>query len=251
MKYLLTILLIGLTITSSSQNLLILNGAFARPGDTIIVSVNITNADKFISFQFDLPLPDQVSFLGYSIHMSERSTNHVAVGNMVGANLLRIFSYSPNNSAFLGNSGEVVSFKLVIGIIRGEFPMNPENCIIGDSLSRNIITGTENGILSVFPLALEDRTEDAEIVLEAFPNPAKEQVTIQYRIAEASDVNLSIYDMYGRLVKRLDIGPKQPGKYTTEWATTTMPPGTYICRLNELVKRGNASNTEIKIILRK
>jgi len=249
MKQLLIILFYGITICSFSQNVLIMNGVFARPGDTVIASVNINNVDKFISFQFDLPLPGQVSFLGYSIHMSERSTNHVAIGNMVGSNLLRIFSYSPNNSEFQGNNGEVVSFKLIIGNIRGEFPLNPQNCIIGDSLSKNIITGVENGILSVFPLAIEDGTIDSKKILQVFPNPAKENVIIHYQIDHVADIRLSIFDSHGNMVKHIDEKSKQSGNYKIKWETSFVASGTYYCRLSGITKQGKKLNSEAKIIV--
>lgn len=121
MKQLLVILLFLLLKSSLSQNVMIINSAFVRPGDTITVSASIANTDQFISFQFDLILPQSVSVLSNSIHMSERGVDHAVIGNMTGPNVLRLFSYSPSNTAFEGNSGEVVSFQLVAGNIRGEF----------------------------------------------------------------------------------------------------------------------------------
>lgn len=210
------VLTFGLTISTAAQNVLIVKSSFARPGDTITVSADITNTDKFISFQFDLPLPDQVSFLGYSIRMSERSTNHVAIGNLVGANILRVFSYSPNNSAFLGNNGEVVSFKLVVGNIRGEFPLNVENGIIGDSLSQNIITGNENGILSVFPLGLKEPTSNKSTIINGltiFPNPVNASTILKFNLLSTSDLSLSITNADGREFYISSLGKFIQGKH--------------------------------------
>lgn len=197
------IFLVGIVVISGAGNVLILNNAFSRPGDTVEVSVSIANTDKFISFQFDLPLPENVTFLGYSLTMSQRSANHVAIGNMVGTNLLRIFSYSPNNAAFTGNDGEVVSFKLVVGAIRGEFPMTLENGIIGDSLSKNVLSGVENGVLAVFPVGIEESPARSISPIKSariYPNPIAPFSVLSIELTSATDLSLEVRDNTGRLL---------------------------------------------------
>jgi len=212
------ILLSGLTITSAAENVLIINSAFVRPGDTINVSASITNTDRFISFQFDLPLPENVSFLTNSIHMSERGTDHAAIGNMTGSNLLRIFSYSPNNTAFQGNRGEVVSFQLVAGNIRGEFPLILTNCIIGDSLSANILTGAENGILSVFPLGLNDQGGKSEdkVELSIFPNPVVDHAKVSFNTPDFSEVVFNLITDDGKILNTTNMGRFGKGFHSME-----------------------------------
>ena len=208
------ILLSGLTITTAAENVLIINSAFARPGDTITVSASITNTERFISFQFDLPLPEYVSFLTNSMHMSERGTDHAAIGNMAGSNLLRIFSYSPSNAAFQGNSGEVVSFQLVVGNIRGELPMIIEDGIIGDSISQNIITGSENGMLSVFPLGLENRSFQGSSFVKGmtiFPNPVKVNTWLKFDLLSECEVTFRIFDRVGKELQSVQLGILIPG----------------------------------------
>ena len=244
---------IGLTLMSIAENVLIIKSSFARPGDTITVSADINNVEKFISFQFDVPLPDQVSFLGYSIHMSERSNNHLAIGTLVGANILQIFSYSPNNSAFLGNNGEVVSFKLVVGNIRGEFPLNVGNGIIGDSLSQNIITGTENGILSVFPLGMEEPTSNKLSVingLSIFPNPVNTSAILRFNLLSATELSLSITNVAGKVMYTSSLGKFTRGKHQVDIVQITRglkPEGVYYLKL---IPAQSFKPSVIKFILR-
>lgn len=217
MKPLFLILFVLLINTSIAQNVIIIDNAFARPGDTITVSISISNTNTFISFQFDLPLPENVSFLSNSIQMSVRSANHVAIGNTVESNILRIFSYSPNNAAFQGNTGEVVSFQLVVGNIRGEFPMTLENGIIGDSLSSNILTGIENGILSVFPLGVkEPGVKSDDVGLTIFPNPVIDHADVSFAVTDLSEVILNLIDQDGRILKTTNMGKFGKGSHSME-----------------------------------
>jgi len=216
MKRILILLFILSTSAAISQNIMSLGGAFARPGDTISISVNIHNTSKFISFQFDLQLPPEVSFQGYSLKLSSRSTNHVAIGNLVEMNRLRIFAYSPNNDPFTGNNGDVIAFKLAVGNIRGEFPLLLESAIIGDSLSRNVLSGVENGILSVFPLNITGSNLNiGRFDFKINPNPLSHNSFIQFKIPFTANVEFRVYNQLGEQVFIKNLGVFQTGQYST------------------------------------
>ncbi len=214
MKKFLIVVFFFLSGTVFSQNIMILGGAFARPADTITISLNIHNTGKFISFQFDLPLPSGVSFMENSLHLSSRSTNHVAIGNLVETNRLRIFAYSPSNDPFTGNTGEVIAFKLAIGNIRGEFPLSPVSAIIGDSLSRNILSGIENGMLSVFPLDItESYSNTGQIDFLLHPNPLSCNSFIQINLPYAAILELRILNQLGKLIFVKNLGDFPSGEF--------------------------------------
>lgn len=203
-----------LSIKSSAQNIMISDSAFSRPNDTVVVSVEITNSKQFISFQFDLQIPDKVSFIGYSLQLSTRSTNHVAIGNLVGNNIVRVLAYSPNNSAFLGSSGKVLSLKLAIGNTRGEFPLALSNAIIGDSLSTNILTGVQNGLLSVYPLGINENLKSNPILnFNVIPNPVRENSVIEFSLKYASAIEVCLHDILGRQVFRKYLGEFSEGNH--------------------------------------
>ncbi|GLR19970.1 serine hydrolase [Portibacter lacus] len=69
-----------------------------------------------------------------------------------------------------------------------------------------------------------------------YPNPFTDQTTIDYFIAQPSDVNLSIYNMQGQEVANLVNGYKDAGKHTVRWRCTSdngsrVEPGIYIYKL--------------------
>jgi len=201
-----------LPLKTSAQNILISDSAACRPNDTVTVSIEIDNSKQFISFQFDLLMPDNAAFIGYSLQLSNRSTNHMAIGNLVGNNIVRVLAYSPDNSAFLGTTGKVLSLKLAIGNIRGVFPLTLSNAIIGDSLSTNILTGIKNGPLSVFPLGVSDN-QDLIRKFSINPNPVKENSRIEFSLKYASRMTISLCDGLGREICREGLGEFQEGNH--------------------------------------
>lgn len=83
-----------------------------------------------------------------------------------------------------------------------------------------------------------DRTSmPAEFNLHAnYPNPFNPSTTISFDLKTASDVELMVYDMRGRLIKSLQSGRMEAGSYRVEWDGRDMndlpvSSGVYLYRL--------------------
>ena len=72
--------------------------------------------ESFSGFQFDVTLPNEVSYVENSAVFTSRAVDHSIAANMVNSNTLRFISYSPSNATFSGNDGEVFSFQLIPNI---------------------------------------------------------------------------------------------------------------------------------------
>ena len=68
--------------------------------------------------------------------------------------------------------------------------------------------------IEVFEQLLESVAPRETALLANYPNPFNPETWIPYRLAEASDVTLTIYDIAGGLVRRLEIGHQRAGYYT-------------------------------------
>lgn len=87
-----------------------------------------------------------------------------------------------------------------------------------------------------------------------FPNPMTDDTWITYELPEEARLTFSIHNVGGELIRRIDLGKKKPGYYTTQanaayWDGTDesgnpVPNGVYLCA----AKAGKASAT-IKILV--
>jgi len=50
-------------------------------------------------------------------------------------------------------------------------------------------------------------------LMQNYPNPFNPETWIPYRLSEATDVTIAIYNVNGQMVRRLDLGNKMPGYY--------------------------------------
>lgn len=75
-----------------------------------------------------------------------------------------------------------------------------------------------------------------QIILSAFPNPAKDKINLQFAIPVNSECRICIFDINGRLVYEEKLGYFTPGKHQYSWNLETekgqkILSGLYICQL--------------------
>lgn len=94
--------------------------------------------------------------------------------------------------------------------------------------------------LPVVDMSTQDITEHDfvnGIRMETYPNPAVDQVNLDYQIEEAADVKVSIMDMTGKIVKTEDFGQKEAGKHNVQISANDLNAGNYIYVLEAGNKR--------------
>ena len=65
----------------------------------------------------------------------------------------------------------------------------------------------------------------------AVPNPFNPTTRINYTIAHEGPVNLTVFDVKGRVVKQLVNGKRAVGEYSVTWQADGLPSGIYFYRL--------------------
>jgi hypothetical protein len=80
--------------------------------------------------------------------------------------------------------------------------------------------------------------------LAVYPNPATDQITVQYALRSASDVKIELKNMIGQTVKTIDAGNKTAGSYSQQIEFKSLNDGLYL--LN--VKAGK-ENYATKIVV--
>ncbi len=70
-----------------------------------------------------------------------------------------------------------------------------------------------------------------EVRLTSYPNPIRQQGTLEYALPEAQEVSLTVYDVLGRKVKTLTRGQKEAGRHRVDLRTGQLSSGIYFGRL--------------------
>ena len=148
MKYL-KIILIAVVLISASQaaNRLIVNDTTISSGDTVWVTIDMENDDGVVSFQFDLDSPETLIYSGVA-ELSERAVDHELYLSTSGG-VLRVMALSNTLTAFAGNSETLVTLGFTTSLENGIFDFELINPILGDHNSENILTGYENGTITI------------------------------------------------------------------------------------------------------
>lgn len=92
--------------------------------------------------------------------------------------------------------------------------------------------------------------DDSEKTMEVFPNPFNTSTNILYKLSDESEVNISIYNLFGQQVKLLVNEKRQEGSHNVSWDGTNATgglatSGIYLCRM---VKDGKVANVK-RIVL--
>ncbi len=94
------------------------------------------------------------------------------------------------------------------------------------------------------PTAITDLTEIT--AFQATPNPSFGETTFQYNLENAAHVNLSVFDMNGKLVSQVLSENQTAGTHQATWLADDLPNGIYF--YNMMINGANASG---KIVLSK
>jgi len=81
------------------------------------------------------------------------------------------------------------------------------------------------------------------IMLQNFPNPVKDVTTFRYRITEAKQISITVFDMSGKVVANV-INQRMPvGTHETKWTAAGLVSGNYIAVLSS----GNTLLQSVKV----
>lgn len=79
-----------------------------------------------------------------------------------------------------------------------------------------------------------------------YPNPFNASTTIEFKLPEAADVTIQIYDILGRNIETLISGSQSAGAHSVVWHADNQPSGVYFYRINA----GNFSDQKSCLLLK-
>lgn len=101
----------------------------------------------------------------------------------------------------------------------------------GDSQTQQPPTATVTST-GATATASEGETKPTRAALEAaYPNPARDAVTLEFDVPQGGAVELTVYDVLGRPVHRVVEGTRAAGRHTETLDVAGLAPGIYLARL--------------------
>lgn len=158
-----------------------------------------------------LTFPDTVT--------SIRHTGNLSAFSTAGRNLQFCYAYNgisncwvpllPEKKTYYHGSGGNFSIVVKDSAAYGFYPYGTTT-----GIDENKIFNTSNPIL-----------------FQNYPNPFNKATRIPYKLRENTWMELSIFDMHGKLVSKPEEGYKPAGDYHFEFNSPGLPAGVYYCRL--------------------
>ena len=128
MKNTIIIFLIVLSgLSTMAQNNLSLNSVSGHPGDTVTMTLSMTNSDSPVAVQAMIPLGDQLNYVNGSCMLNPARSNGHQLTAVVVNDTLRIYSYSFSLQPYQGTDGALLSFKVVLGQEPATYEMSLSN----------------------------------------------------------------------------------------------------------------------------
>lgn len=152
------------------------------------------------------------------------------MGNFLGN--LTFYFPSINNSegwvkvdqAILGSgsqSGSGILFRLKFATkFDGSGTFSFSNVDLRNTQNQAIAYNSTNGFFQIGVTrvpALEVNQFDNDAFISVFPNPFNNNCNIGYNLAEPQRIDISIFDITGRLIRNLTNADQSPGKYLIQW----------------------------------
>jgi len=117
----------------------------------------------------------------------------------------------------------------------------------GSFIFMNPTFGYEN--VSGVGIAENEGTKSPRLFQGAFPNPFSRSTLIRYNLPIHSNVSLRLYDVTGRLIKKVINRMQNSGNYSINFTPEEPAQGVYLARLEVKTNNGNAFAECMKIIL--
>ncbi len=127
----------------------------------------------------------------------------------------KTYSLRPDKSVEIGGDQEEVALRLAVG-------------------TDGYVDGKREAVLP------------EKVRLTSYPNPIRQQGTLEYALPEAQEVSLTVYDVLGRKVKTLTRGQKEAGRHRVDLRTGQLSSGIYFGRL----KAGGQTRTQKITVVR-
>ncbi|TXD53446.1 MULTISPECIES: choice-of-anchor D domain-containing protein [unclassified Polaribacter] len=168
----------------------------------IEIPVVIENMEPFNGFQFDIKLPNDITYVENSLVFSDRLDGHSVSASLINPTTLRFLGYSSSNKNFKGTAGTVFSFQLKPNVSSGNYPLRIEEAILTHTSLGDILSDAYNGAIQINAPNLSLST--SLISYGTVPITETRETTI--RLSNSGSATLNINEvMYDATALSLDV----------------------------------------------
>ena len=205
-----------------------------QEGNAVNIPVKVyTNGAELSSLQFGLKYNDTLlDFAG--VNASASASKWITYVN-ANDNQVDWGGYDNSNIEHPLHDGEqVVTLQFIAKKPQADWAGSPlwtTNKFAGNTASNDLNITPANGVLQVFKMTQGAGHILNDYTMEVYPNPAIDEVNISFRVAEATEAQLKIYGIDGKLFMTVMEGqlPRGQFRYTANLGTVT--PGVYTATL--------------------
>lgn len=148
-------------LSVSATNTLSLSVLSGHPGDTLTVSVALTNSEAVTALQASIPLGANVQYIANSAELNAaRANGHSIVASAVD-DTLRIAVFSLTQAALNGTEGELLSFHVKLGNEPATYPLTAELTLAGTN-GQQLTVNVEQGSVTLLSPKIEVVTKSLD-----------------------------------------------------------------------------------------
>lgn len=131
-----------------ASNTITLSSVSGTPQTEVEVVVSLDNTDAITALEMVLPLGEYLSYVANSAVLSTvRSNGHMLSAAQVGLEL-RIYVYSLSLNALQGNTGELLTFRLLLGNEPADYALTP-TVVLSNAQGTSIAGSTQTGTVAI------------------------------------------------------------------------------------------------------
>lgn len=167
---------------------------------------------------------------GYAFPFQNSTTCTYSAGWVASNNLGTLFQPMDSGAVHVANYG---GFGMPTIVLLGGSGANRKVLFSTLSFSTSDTTTMRDKILSLINGTLNTNDLPSTVsLLNLFPNPASDNVSINFELNEASNVLIDVTDITGKKIITLADEPMQIGKVSKQFSIATLPKGLYLVRVN-------------------
>ena len=148
MRYIGFIFALCLSIQAIASNTITLSSVSGTPQTEVEVVVSLDNTDAITALEMVIPLGEHLSYVTNSaVLASARSNGHMISAAQVGQEL-RIYVYSFSQNALNGNTGELLTFRLLLGNEPTDYALTP-TVVLSNAQGTSLAGSVQAGAVTI------------------------------------------------------------------------------------------------------